>query len=122
MVVVRMMKLIASIGNVTITYTRCDGFWNCFDGADEIDCPSSSSLSQWICPSHSHRCILIETSQLGCLPIERADDGHIDCAGGTDEPRWCRSKTLVRADESFFCKHNNNYLECRRLEKICLFQ
>jgi hypothetical protein len=35
------------------TYTRCDGFWNCLDGADEVDCDLSPLLK---CPVHHHIC------------------------------------------------------------------
>ncbi|CAF4020587.1 unnamed protein product, partial [Rotaria sp. Silwood1] len=68
------------------TYTRCDGFWNCFNGADEVDCYSSLLLK---CSSHHHICVSPQTYQLTCLPIEKANDGKIDCVGATDEPKLC---------------------------------
>ncbi|CAF1047754.1 unnamed protein product [Rotaria sordida] len=65
------------------TYTRCDGYWNCLNGADEIDCDSLPLLD---CPLHHHICVSSETGRLACLPIEKANDGKIDCLGATDEP------------------------------------
>lgn len=34
--------------------TFCDGFWNCFDGADEVNCNESI---YWTCPSRHHLCM-----------------------------------------------------------------
>ncbi|CAF3865283.1 unnamed protein product [Rotaria sp. Silwood1] len=70
------------------TYTRCDGIWNCFDGADEVDCDRSHLIH---CPLQHHVCASPETNQLTCLPIQKANDGNIDCIGGTDESKKCRS-------------------------------
>ncbi|CAF2964240.1 unnamed protein product, partial [Rotaria sp. Silwood2] len=64
------------------TYSRCDQFWLCKNGADEINCPSST------CPEFHHECIFPnDTSKISCLPITSAYNGINDCLGGTDERR-----------------------------------
>ena len=70
------------------TYTRCDGLWNCLNGADELGCELSPLLD---CRADHHICASFETRQLICLPIVNASDGTIDCLGATDEPRLCRN-------------------------------
>jgi hypothetical protein len=64
------------------TYSRCDTFWLCKDGADEVNCPPST------CPKHHHDCVFPnDTSKVSCLPIEQADNNIDDCLGATDEQR-----------------------------------
>ncbi|CAF3712463.1 unnamed protein product [Adineta steineri] len=70
------------------TYTRCDGFWNCYNGADEIYCDPSPPIN---CPSHHHICVSSKTHQLMCLSLDKTNDGNIDCLGAIDEPKLCRT-------------------------------
>ncbi|CAF3847372.1 unnamed protein product [Rotaria sp. Silwood1] len=65
------------------TYTRCDRFWNCFHGTDEVDCYSS------------------HTNQFMCLPLVKANYSNIDCLDGTDEPKLCRSNLYQSSDNNF---------------------
>ena len=83
------------------TYTRCDGFWNCFNGADEVDCDTSPLIN---CSSHHHICVSPNTSQFMCLPPKNANDGRTDCLGGTDEPKLCRLLDYIEDnDHNFYC-------------------
>ena len=82
------------------TYTRCDGLWNCLDGADEVACDSPSLLS---CPLHHHVCISPATNQFMCLPLTKANDGVVDCLGGTDETRLCRPSGHKYTNKNFYC-------------------
>ncbi|CAF1234211.1 unnamed protein product [Rotaria sp. Silwood1] len=96
------------------TYSRCDRFWLCKNGADEINCPSSN------CSEYEHSCVFPnDTSKVSCLPIHQVDDNIIHCIGATDERYlniyddvcsfqylfkcWNDSK-FIKADE--FCDRN----------------
>ncbi|CAF1407518.1 unnamed protein product [Adineta ricciae] len=93
------------------TYTRCDRFWSCKNGADEVNCPPST------CPIFQHRCVFPnDTSKISCLPISQADDGIIDCLGASDEPSHCRSVDSVPSRFRFSC---SNYSDCLVETDLC---
>jgi len=83
------------------TYTRCDGYWNCLNGADEVNC-------EWppLCPLFHHMCISKLTNNLTCLSIEHANDGNIDCFGSLDERQFCR-ETESNSHFSYRCDNAN---------------
>ena len=81
------------------SYTRCDGYWNCPNGEDEIDC-NSSSLSNC---SSQHICLSPNTTQLMCLPLSKVNDGNIDCLGDVDEPYLSRLNNGKYNETIFQC-------------------
>ena len=99
------------------TYTRCDGFWNCLNGADEVDCNPSPLIN---CPSRHHLCVSPTTAQLMCLPIEKANNGKVDCLGSTDEPKLCRAKNYTASNRNFYCQ-NDSYHVCIGSKSLCNF-
>ena len=96
-------------------YTRCDGFWNCLDGTDELQCLSPPLLP---CPAKHHVCVLPATTQLTCLPISRVSDGHVDCLGGIDEPRLCRATDHHPTEKNFHCI-NDTAQPCISSSHLC---
>jgi hypothetical protein len=80
------------------TYSRCDGFWLCKNGADEVNCPPS------ICPQFEHSCIFPnDISKVSCLPMVRAGDGIVDCFGASDEPNHCPRNSIYSHFYLFGC-------------------
>jgi hypothetical protein len=100
-------------------YTRCNNVWNCPNGADESGCHSHSTLN---CSSKHHLCVSSVTNKFICLPIEKANDGNVDCLGATDEPTLCgtyiQNKYFPLFTRYFYCI-NSSSESCTRLKNIC---
>ena len=94
------------------TYTRCDQFWFCDNGADEVNCPPST------CPTHQHSCIDPNNrSQISCLPLIRAGDGFDDCLGGTDERT--QYQEYISRDQVAYYFHCWNETKSIEISKLC---
>ncbi|CAF1216868.1 unnamed protein product [Rotaria sordida] len=89
-------------------YTHCDIIWNCLNGADELNCPK---LRVSNCTSNEHPCVSLKGNEFMCLPIEKANDGVVDCLGATDEPHICRAYRLLDKPAAFYCE-NRGHLNC----------
>ncbi|CAF1279338.1 unnamed protein product [Adineta steineri] len=99
-------------------YTHCDGFYNCWNGADELGCNFSPLLN---CPLHNHICVSPITNQFMCLPITKANDDKIDCLGAIDEQRLCRVKCShphILGFANFYCIYQNSG-KCIDSKNLC---
>jgi hypothetical protein len=97
-------------------YTRCNDIWNCLNGADEVNCNLTSPLP---CPADHHICVSPDTNQLICLPIQKANDGNIDCLGAADESTLCRTKYAIWHENNFYCKNQSNSPHCISSGQLC---
>jgi hypothetical protein len=102
-------------------YTRSNNLWNCPNGADEIGSVSYPTLN---CSSKQHLCVSPNTNQFICLPIEKANDGNVDCLGATDEPTLCGTKmqsssqSIFIYQDDFYCM-NQSSQSCIGYTKLC---
>jgi hypothetical protein len=53
-----------------------------------------------------------------CLPIEKVNDGIIDCLGAADEPIICRKYSYKEYPSTFYCRRNGCSL-CENARSIC---
>ncbi|CAF1457168.1 unnamed protein product [Adineta ricciae] len=85
-------------------YTHCDDRWNCWDGRDEMDCNRLPITLN--CSSETRICVALDTLNVTCLPLNKINDGQVDCFGGTDERRICRRKNFVGWIDGFYCANS----------------
>ncbi|UJR19288.1 hypothetical protein I4U23_022417 [Adineta vaga] len=81
------------ISTFNLQNNLCDGIWDNENGSDELDCENTIvyDISKQ-CSIHEHYCAHQNKSELGCLPVEKAGDGIIDCLGASDERHvYCKS-------------------------------
>ncbi|CAF1427844.1 unnamed protein product [Adineta ricciae] len=94
-------------------YTRCNHFWNCLDGADEVGCRIEPTIN---CSSNEHICISSQDNKLICISLTKMNDGVIDCLGAMDEFRTSRQEYREQRPR-FYCQSQNSavYLTSNRL-------
>ncbi|UJR34741.1 hypothetical protein I4U23_027519 [Adineta vaga] len=93
-------------------YTHCNGYWNCKNGSDELNCPNLPST----CRANEFQCVSSETFALICLPAVRAGDGHVDCLGGSNERLYCRRDAPDDLTVRYRCWNSNR---CIDVYNIC---
>ena len=96
-------------------YNICDGIFNLENGTDELNCDPSPLLN---CSSNHHLCVSQQTNQIICLPINKTNDGIIDCIGGIDESQHCHTTSRGYISNIFYCP-NNPRQRCISIRDLC---
>ena len=115
------------------SYTRCNDFWDCIDGRDELNCSVEESTNKkksslalhsiYGCSMSEHFCIpspdLFNITSRWCLPKSRAGDGRVNCWGATDErTKSCNYTSFAPENmHRYPCAGNSNI--CIDVTKIC---
>ena len=90
-------------------YTRCDGYANCPEESDELNC----TLLR--CADHHILCISTKNGRIICLPEYKIENKVIDCIGGHDELDIC-DKSVHLFHRPFQCADG---MSCVRQESVC---
>ena len=94
-------------------HTHCQHGWSCLNGQDETGCPEDSD-NPANCSRNFHTCVSPETNQFICLPLEKANDGNIDCLSATDEDILRVQMMSIYNDailrQNFYCRNQNSSL------------
>ncbi|CAF1534783.1 unnamed protein product [Adineta ricciae] len=95
-------------------YTRCDNFWHCLNGEDELNCDRFPLLQ---CSSNEHLCISIQTNEMICLSMKNINDKKIDCLGAYDEPLLCNK--ISRHNTNNYYSLKNGFGTCINFIDLC---
>jgi hypothetical protein len=87
----------AWLHNCNASILRCDRYWHCRDGHDELGCYSNDTLFPYysVCiKEQQFHCMSRTSGQLECYPPNLAGDGREHCIGAVDEhvKGYCQSK------------------------------
>ncbi|CAF1117896.1 unnamed protein product [Adineta ricciae] len=85
---------------------RCDGFWDCISGDDELGCSPESCPTAFACNDRLH----LPTDQPRCYTWSERCNGNAFCANRSDE-RFC---------SNWWCNSNNGTFLCKNLN--CIYE
>ncbi|CAF4997182.1 unnamed protein product [Rotaria sp. Silwood1] len=104
-------------------YTLCDKVWNCYNGADELNC--SYMIYSYNCKADEYHCIRVDNITQGmqidnhisqdCLPMKYAGDKKINCLGSIDERDYCHSNYPNEANRRYRCWNDTTCIDINRL-------
>jgi hypothetical protein len=120
-------------------YTHCDKVWNCYNGADEVNC--SHIIYPFNCKDNEHHCVRLNNTEgewepgeqifYTCLPMKLAGNKQVDCLGSTDERDYCRLNYPHEKNRRYRCWNDTKCIDVKHLcdcsydcplgddEKIC---
>ncbi|CAF3727782.1 unnamed protein product [Adineta steineri] len=101
--------------------TRCDGYWQCQNGRDELNCDAESYIwpvFESCMIQQQFYCVNITSRQLECYGNELAGNGQEDCVGGVDEKigGFCQKTYPIEKTRRFHCSNSNR---CLTVQQLC---
>ena len=91
-------------------YVHCDKIWDCPNGVDELNCPSTT------CSLNEHRCTNDDSKLSYCLPMNEIADKYIpECFSNPRRLLYFTNGSIIN-DEEYYSWNNT---ECVTAEKLC---
>jgi hypothetical protein len=111
---------------------RCNGYWECANGQDELDCSSYSLVNRVHVPTllrklkgcgpDEHFCLHVksdsEHAMLSCISVTRAGNGNIDCCSATNECNNACNDTGTSVGPYLY-RCSGNSIVCVSILDIC---
>jgi hypothetical protein len=112
--------------------TLCNGYWDCIDGRDELNCslsvlPAKAKSTKLLhslygCDRTEHFCLHVSNRSADlsrmCISASYAGDGYVDCWGANDERHYvCEyRKTFSNMGRVYRCAGENS--QCIRIRDM----
>lgn len=97
-------------------YTKCDNYWHCKNGVDEVNCNDGLYSGLQKCDLNEHYCQRPNANDIGCIHIEDIKSDKVQCLGSTDQRDFCKQKYPKDIQRRYRCLNSS---ECVNVLELC---